>query len=116
MCINFIAMVYFAGSSLKSADQYVRPANLALRIKGNKSPSTQRRVLTVQASYRYIHSMTVALNPGKMNCYQGLCKLHHAPFTVKQFFLSIVNMLHVFWLLSANEEEPRSCVYSSHCE
>ncbi|XP_042004731.1 uncharacterized protein LOC121753585 [Salvia splendens] len=39
------------GSSLKSADQFMRPTNLALSFKGNKRPSTHKRILTVQASY-----------------------------------------------------------------
>ncbi|XP_057776289.1 uncharacterized protein LOC130995152 [Salvia miltiorrhiza] len=40
-----------SGSSLKSADQFVRPTNLALSFKGNRRPSTHRKILTVQASY-----------------------------------------------------------------
>lgn len=40
-----------SGSSLKSADQYVRPTNLAFSFKGTKRSSTQRRPLSVQASY-----------------------------------------------------------------
>lgn len=57
------------GSSLKPADQYVRPTNSTLSFKGNRRPSTQRRTLSVQASYRYIHSIIVAVtvNLGSMN-------------------------------------------------
>ncbi|KAH6778265.1 inner membrane localized protein [Perilla frutescens var. hirtella] len=42
---------FSSGSSLKSADQFVRPTNLALSFKGDRRPCTQRRVLTVQARY-----------------------------------------------------------------
>ncbi|XP_047982582.1 uncharacterized protein LOC125223462 [Salvia hispanica] len=40
-----------SGSSLKSADQFMRPTHLALSFKGNNRPSTNKRILTVQASY-----------------------------------------------------------------
>ncbi|KAL0368765.1 UNVERIFIED_CONTAM: hypothetical protein Scaly_1095400 [Sesamum calycinum] len=39
------------GSSLKSADQCVGLANLAFSVKGSRRSFTQRRALTVQASY-----------------------------------------------------------------
>ncbi|KAL1561488.1 hypothetical protein AAHA92_04183 [Salvia divinorum] len=39
------------GSSSKSANQFVRPTNLALSLKGNRRLSTQKRILTIQASY-----------------------------------------------------------------
>lgn len=81
---------FVLGSSLKSADQYVRPTNLAFSFKGTKRSSTQRRPLSVQASYRYFSFSYCWYTSVYVN--YGCCLLFFSPLSLTNISKNFITL------------------------